>query len=148
MSYSQFGEDLMLWEYFGRKTNGCFVEAGANHPTQGSQTWLFEQQGWSGILIEPLARHCELLRRLRPASRVFQVALGAPDQRGRARFAVAAGSDALSGLKVQPGVVAERFEDVEVRTLDDVLAETGNPKLDFVSLDVEGPNWRRCWGSI
>ena len=29
-------------------------------------------------------------------------------------------------------------EEVEVRTLDEILAEAGNPKLDFVSIDVEG----------
>jgi FkbM family methyltransferase len=137
-SYSQFGEDVVLWEYFGRKSDGFFVEAGANHPTVCSQTWLFEQQGWTGVLVEPLAAKCQLLRQQRPRSRVFQVALGAPEQRGRVQFAVAAGSDALSGLTTHPEVVVERVEEVEVWTLNDVLAEAGNPKLDFVSIDVEG----------
>jgi FkbM family methyltransferase len=137
-SYSQFGEDVLLWEHFGRKPAGFFVEVGANHPTQLSQTWLFEQQGWRGILVEPLAAKCELLRKERPGSRVFQLAVGAPEQRGRARFTIAAGDDMLSGLTVHDGVAAERVEEVEVRTLDDVLAEAGNPPLDLVSIDVEG----------
>lgn len=137
-SYSQFGEDMLLWEHFRGKAGGFFVEVGANHPTQFSQTWLFEQQGWRGILVEPLAAKCELLRRARPGSRVFQVAVGAPEQRGRARFTIAAGDDMLSGLTVPPGVAAARVEEVEVRTLDEVLAEAGNPPLDLVSIDVEG----------
>jgi hypothetical protein len=29
-------------------------------------------------------------------------------------------------------------EEVEVRTLDDVLADAGSPEIDFMSLDVEG----------
>jgi hypothetical protein len=37
-SYSQFGEDLLLWEYFGARPEGFFVEVGANHPTKCSQT--------------------------------------------------------------------------------------------------------------
>ena len=44
----------------------------------------------------------------------------------------------LSGLQVSDEVVARSFEEVEVRTFDDVLAEAGNPKLDLVSIDVEG----------
>ncbi|HXR48088.1 MAG TPA: FkbM family methyltransferase [Candidatus Limnocylindrales bacterium] len=137
-SYSQSGEDLLLWEYFGAKTNGFFVEAGANHPTKLSQTWLFELHGWEGILVEPIAKNCELLRQHRPRSQVFQCALGAPEQRGRAQLSVAAGDDALSGLQANDGVVVDRMEEVEVRTLDEILVEAGNPKLDFVSIDVEG----------
>jgi len=137
-SYSQFGEDLLLWEYFGARPEGFFVEVGANHPTKCSQTWLFEQHGWKGILVEPIARNCETLRRQRPGSRVFQCALGAPEQRGRAQLNVAAVNDGWSGLQVNDGVVVDRREEVEVRTLDDVLAEMGNPQLDFVSIDVEG----------
>jgi FkbM family methyltransferase len=137
-SYSQFGEDVLMWNYFQGKRDGFFVEIGANHPTQNSQSWLFEQQGWKGILVEPLAKNCDLLRQQRPGSRVFHYALGAPEQRGRARLNVAANGDAVSGLVVNEGVVVERTEEVEVKTLDEVLAEAGNPKIDFVSIDVEG----------
>ena len=136
-SYSQFGEDLILWEHFGRKRDGFFVEAGANHPTICSQSWLFEQNGWRGILVEPIAAKYELIQRERPGSRVVHAALGAPDQRGKARFNVAS-QDSLSGFTVNEGVQVGHIEEVDVRTLDDVLAEAGHPRLDLVSIDVEG----------
>lgn len=137
-SFSEFGEDLLLWEYFGARRDGFFLETGANHPTKCSQTFLFESNGWRGILVEPIPNNCELLRQKRPRSRIFQFALGAPEQRGRAKFSVAAGNDGLSSFVPRKGVVVEHVEEVEVRTLDDVLAEAGNPKLDLVSIDVEG----------
>ncbi|MBI3416066.1 MAG: FkbM family methyltransferase [Verrucomicrobia bacterium] len=137
-SFSQFGEDVLLWDYFQKKPTGFFVEVGANHPTKFSQTWLLEQNGWRGLLVEPLTAKCELLRQQRPGSRVCQVAAGAPEQRGRARFTVAAGDDMLSGLQAQPGVTTAATEEVEVRTLDDLLADAGHPPLDLVSIDVEG----------
>src|SRR5580658_4563785 len=115
-SYSQSGEDLLLWKYFGGKLDGFFVEVGANHPTRCSQTWLFEKQGWKGILVEPIAENCRVLLRERPASIVFQCAVGAPEQRGRAQLNIAAGGDGVSGLIVNEGVVVERVEAVEVRT--------------------------------
>jgi FkbM family methyltransferase len=136
-SYAQHGEDMLLWEHFRGKTDGFFVEAGANHPTICSQTWLLEQRGWKGILVEPIIEKFELICRERPGSRVYHLALGSPEQRGRARFHVA-GVDALSGLIVNDDVAIDRVEEVEVRTLDDVLAEAGNPRLDLVSIDVEG----------
>jgi FkbM family methyltransferase len=137
-SYSQFGEDALLWQYFNGKLNGFFVEVGANHPTKFSQTWLLEQQGWNGILVEPLASKCELLRSMRPRSIVAQAAMGAPEQRGRARFSVAEEDDMLSGLELDEHVSVGSFEDVEVRTLDDVLTDAGHPKIDLLSIDVEG----------
>jgi FkbM family methyltransferase len=137
-SYAQHGEDVLLWEHFRGRSDGFFVEAGANHPTLCSQTWLLEQRGWKGILVEPILEKFDLIQRERPGSRVVHLALGAPEQRGKARFNVAAGNDGLSGLMVNDGVTVARVEDVEVRTLDEVLAEAGNPQLDLVSIDVEG----------
>lgn len=99
---------------------------------------VFEQRGWRGVLVEPITRNCELLRQQRPGSRVFQCALGAPEQRGRAQLNVAAGNDGLSGLRLNAGVVVDRMEEVEVRTLNEIPAEADNPKRDFVSIDVEG----------
>lgn len=104
-SFSQYGEDLILWEFFGEKSGGFFVEIGANHPTVCSNTCFFEQRGWRGIVVEPMPGHCEKLRAARPASQVVQAALGAPGQCGEAVFK---------------------------------LAEAGNPRVDFISLDVEG----------
>ena len=97
-----------------------------------------EEHGWKGILVEPIAKNCDLLRQHRPGSRVFQCALGAPEQRGRVRINIAGGDDALSGLVVNAGVTIERTEEVDLRTLDDVLAEAGNPRIDLMSIDVEG----------
>jgi len=67
-------EGELIWEFFRRNPNGFFVEVGANDPHNGSQTWLLEQRGWRGILVEPLSRFYEALQAARPRSRVFQVA--------------------------------------------------------------------------
>lgn len=135
--FAQFGEDRLLWQYFNQKKEGFFVEVGANHPTWCSQTCFFERQGWRGILVEPLPENCRLLREQRPGSRVFQLALGAPEQRGHATFHVACEMNSLSGL--QPDEEREYTQvEVEVRTLDDVLEECAAPRIDLLSIDVEG----------
>jgi hypothetical protein len=71
---------------------------------------------------------------------VFQVACGAPEQRGKAMFQVAAQSDrsTLAPRSAGEEVAFTHSAEVEVVTLDDLLAQAGNPKPDFVSIDVEG----------
>jgi FkbM family methyltransferase len=136
-SYSQFREDIQIWDCLGRRRDGFFVEVGANHPVRLSQSYFFELQGWRGLLVEPLGEKCSLLRAQRPGSQVVEAAAGAPEQKGRGRLVVAT-DDLLSGLREKPWVTVAERRTVEIRTLDDILAEAGNPHIDFLSIDVEG----------
>jgi FkbM family methyltransferase len=128
---------VLLWEHFAHQPTGYFVEIGANHPTKFSQTWFFEQKGWRGLLAEPISAKCEQLRAGRPGSRVIQAAVGAPEQCGRGRFHVAEGDDMYSGFDA-PGTGTALTEEVEIRTLDDILDAEKAPRIDLLSIDVEG----------
>ena len=51
-------EQALVRAFFGGDNAGYFVEVGANHPTEGSQTWHLEQAGWTVVRIwehEPVA---------------------------------------------------------------------------------------------
>lgn len=140
VSYSQWGDDLLVWEYFGRKRQGVFVEAGANDPKILSQTYLLEQQGWTGALVEPVPECCARLRAERSGSRIFQNALGAPEQRGILRLAIPDGlSELASGLAdgAEPNA-GERVVEAAFITLSEVLDQAGISRLDYLSLDLEG----------
>jgi len=133
-------EKQLLWDFFGHRPSGFFVEVGAFDPYYGSQTWLLEQKGWRGILVEPIPRLCEALRARRPNSRVFQAACGAPGHPPTLEFHEAEFAP-HSTLKPERMDATTRYiakHDVRVLTLDEILAEAGNPKVDFVSVDVEG----------
>ncbi len=136
-SFSQFGEDALILEFFAGKTDGFFVEVGANDPENLSQTLFLERAGWHGILVEPQSQCCEKLRVARPQSQVFQVACGAPEQRGKAMLHLNDTGSKLAAGKLNDSA-ADGFEAVQVMTLDDVLQKSGNPKVDFLSIDVEG----------
>ncbi|MEI6075391.1 MAG: FkbM family methyltransferase [Verrucomicrobiota bacterium] len=133
-------EKQLVWEFFGRKREGVFVEVGANDPHEGSQTWLLEKNGWQGVLVEPQAALCEKLRRERKNAQVFQVACSGPDKEGEASLHIAA-HDGISTLEPQAdshGIEFVGTERVKTITLDKVLSEAGLAKIDFLSLDVEG----------
>jgi FkbM family methyltransferase len=142
MNSSNKAQDELVWEFFSRRRDGFFVEVGANHPRAGSQTWLLEQNGWRGILVEPQEDLFQALCRDRPKSRAFKVACSAPGKTGWAELHVP--SKALEGFaSLEPnvddfGICYERTVRVELKTLDALLAQVGDPRVDFVSIDTEG----------
>ena len=52
-SFSGNYEDVILARVFDGQENGFYVDIGAHHPMNGSNTHHFYMQGWSGINIEP-----------------------------------------------------------------------------------------------
>ena len=53
-SKSQFRQDIFALMELNFKNNGYFIEFGASHGGEGSNTWLLEKEfGWQGILAEP-----------------------------------------------------------------------------------------------
>lgn len=135
-------QDEFVWQFFGRRRDGFFIEVGANDPIDGSLTWLLEQSGWRGILVEPQISLFQALCQEQPRSKVFRAACSAPEKTGLAELHVPA--DGLNGFATlernvdDVGIRYERTERVEVTTLDALLAQIGNPKVDFVSIDTEG----------
>ena len=132
-------ENELKAEFFGSIPNGFFVEVGANEPQRGSQSWQFEQVGWTGVLVEPQPDLAERLRRTRRAQ-VVAAACSSPANAGTAMTLHLSGPHSSFRRELAvTGVVARDAIDVPVRTLDDILERAGAPvPIDFVSIDVEG----------
>lgn len=142
MSFAAF-QDNFVWQYFGCPHEGFFIEVGANDPIDGSLTWLLEQNGWRGILVEPQSRLYSLLKSRRPASVVVQAACTAPEKRGLVDLHIP--SDDLNPFATLTpnvddySVRYERTEKTEAITLDEVIERASQGrKVDFVSIDTEG----------
>jgi FkbM family methyltransferase len=131
-------EGRMVWDYFKRRSRGTYVDVGANHPTQGNQTWFLESQGWSGLLVEPHPQMYKLLCAHRPHSRSVQAAVCGPGQEGEIELHLGVHPTKST---VRPEcdrlMTGERVR-VPARTLNSLLAEAGIGAIDFLSLDVEG----------
>jgi FkbM family methyltransferase len=153
-SYSQFGEDVQIVDFFGGDFVGTFLDVGANDGVRDSNTLLLEEYGWSGILVEANPSLASRAAERRPRCQVFNRVVGAsvPDklQSGCSFFLVSGGQKNLDGLSTikmtdhlreQVRVYGGRIEEVQlvVSTLEEIW-RTANlaPAPDFVSLDVEG----------
>lgn len=147
MYYSQFGEDKILYEIFGRKSTGLCIEIGANDGVTDSTTYFFEKIGWDCILIEPNPDLCSHIRQMRNAL-LFECA--ASNRAGNAILYVAEGTERSHGVsticsdkKSQDRIASYGFTarpvEVVTRTLDSVLDESKIfSMIDFISIDVEG----------
>ncbi len=136
--YSQYGEDHELAKIF--PVPGICVEVGAHDGVQHSNTYFFEQRGWQCILVEPQPNSCQKIKSVRKAL-LFECAVS--DHNGRIDFHACDELPELSGFAPDlPRITREggttRAIHVPVRLLDDILAESGVTKVDFISIDVEG----------
>jgi FkbM family methyltransferase len=134
----EFLEKYLIWEFFDFSCEGRFVDVGAFHSKDSSQTWLLEKVGWKGILIEPQPENAEELRRNRPFSKVYQTAISRPGNEGESTFFV---DSVFSTLLPSTRSHTKEFDHqitVQVTTLDKILEKEGNPGIDFLKIDVEG----------
>jgi FkbM family methyltransferase len=133
-------KELELTAEFLQGEAGVFVEVGANHPTNGSQTWHLERSGWRGLLVEPLSENAKLLRQQRMAE-VAEVACAGPEHHGGTlplRVAGLGGAMSSLGSFERPTAVATEVRVVKTATLDSLLQRFSIERVDFLSIDVEG----------
>jgi len=137
-SYSQFGEDIIIREYFKNIgiDKGVFIEAGAYDPFNLSQTCLLENSGWSGILVEPMPEAAQRCRENRPNSNVFECALGSVSSDDKVAMVIP-DADSQATLDVESEIEGRTIQ-VEIKKLDDILDQAGITKVNFFALDVEG----------
>jgi len=142
--FGQFGEDavfMALWDWHKRKT-GFYVDIGAYHPIDLSNTNVLYRHGWRGVTVDPNPKLAPLFARHRPEGTHLTCAVGA--QAGEATyFAFAQPNyntmDAAVAEKLSAEKPFEKFS-VPVRTLASILSEHGpkSGEIDLLSVDCEG----------
>ena len=145
-SYSQEGEDLVLNKLLGNKSNGFYIDIGANHPIRFSNTWFFYKKGWRGINIEPNPDMFKLLEEYRPHDVNLNIgisdvndtldyymfnepALNTFSENERDQYLLKDEYSIINQLKIN------------VETLGNVFTHMNlskNQEIDFISIDAEG----------
>ena len=150
--FSQNGEDYLLWNLSEYKETGFYVDVGAFDGVHLSNSFSFEQQGWSGICIEPHPTYFQLCKQSRPGALCLNVACVGSDDVDRTEFYV-------EKLGLLSGIQGDREDDIRARykkrglkfkgfkritvpaaTLGAILTKHVPPEteIDFISIDVEG----------
>lgn len=140
VSFSQFGEDIFLGNYFYGKRDGFFVDVGAFHAFRASNTYFLYRLGWRGINIEPNPEGYQSLVRHR--KRDINLQLAVSKEEGTATFTV---DGVYSGISDDTHLFATRNAraktiQISTRPLRAVLDESVpvGITIDFMSVDCEG----------
>lgn len=154
-SFSQHGQDRFIYERFFKNASnpGAFVDVGAYDGVTFSNTLLFERIGWSGICIEALP---SVFDKLKAARSSVCVLCAVADRSGTGTFLevdMPSGFEKMySGLKAnfdrrhrktiqQWGQNPKEIE-VPIRTLAELLREYRIERVDYLSIDTEGSEWK------
>lgn len=139
--HSEHGQDRWLAEHvFGGRRDGFFVEAGALDGLLHSNTLYFEREmGWRGVLIEPIAQLAEQAMRNRPGATVYPVALAATEREEVFQISSVVGWSGFARVPHERRA-SRPIWPVKVRTLPlaELLRDVGAPRVDYLSLDLEG----------
>jgi len=131
-SYSQYGEDSWILKYLPLPTQGVFVEVGAYDGVSSSNTKAFEEEGWTGLCVEPDPDMAALCRANRTA-RTICAAMG--DGPALQTFHVNTADRGQSGLRRKPTGDSRQ---VPVFALGYTLFNLGFFHVDLLSIDTEG----------
>jgi FkbM family methyltransferase len=126
LTYSQHGEDLFilnLCHLLGLK-KASYLDLGAHHPVNISNTALLYQQGSRGINVEANPNLIDVFERERPEDR--NVCVGIDIKRGRVPFYMLDDTSGLNSLKpsslILHGVQHVKEIVINVVTIDDIVS--------------------------
>lgn len=136
------GEDIALKKYTQHLERGFYVDIGAHHPVQRSNTCLLYQKGWRGINVDISKFSLDLFNYLRPEDINIQCAVsdlnGEIDLYYQKEFSQLNTSD----IKWAKENFNNNFktQKIKCKAFNTLISETKykNKTIDFLNIDVEG----------
>jgi len=140
-SYAQHGDDLILLSIFQRLDikKPSYLDIGAYHPFELSNTALLYERGSRGINVEPNPKFIDAFHKYRPED--INVNVGISASAGRRRFYIhhpTSGLNSCLETQVNCWGMVDQF-DIDVMTVGDVVDQyAGGVFPDLLSVDAEG----------
>lgn len=148
--YSQHNEDEFLAQFFGGKTDGFFVDIGANDGIKGSNTRALWERGWSGVMVEgSYPTFQQLLIHYQDQPRIRMVYAAVCDHEGVVTFYtqmnnLCSGWNSMDRSFIE-AMDMSRFHGELTPAI--TLAHLGLPdRFDFLSIDTEGMDYEVLLG--
>lgn len=143
-SFSQLGEDGVLWWIFADRRNGFYVDVGCHHPFRLSNTAaLHIYNDWRGINIDVDERAIRAFQQARPDDVNLCLAIAGSSGEMEVAFfeegAVNSLDPAMSSSAVWAPLLKEKRM-VQVHPLREVLLKyvPAGQQIDFLNIDAEG----------
>ena len=140
-TYSMDGEDLFIDNFFKNKT-GLYVDVGAYHPLELSNTYLLYKRKWKGINIDIKSLSIEYFDFLRPND--INLNLGVARKNSTKMIYFQKNKSPLNTLNLMHAkkIFSNTFKQkkIKTKTLTNILDKTKfkRKEIDFLNIDTEG----------
>jgi len=145
--YSQWGEDLVIIEFFKNIKNGIYFDIGCFHPVMYSNTCLLFKKGWRGINIDINPTSTDLFKILRPNDFNFCTTLDENNKDFQIFY-----DHPFSPVNTLDETYYNNFKSkffknttkkiIKSKTADEILNLTNINNVDFLNIDVEGMDFK------
>ena len=137
-SFSQFGEDLFIQNFFKNKKDGKYVDLGAFHPMRLNNTYLLYKRGWSGTNIDLNQVSIDMFNLVR--KRDVNICSLISDEEGAKKTAYfendwSAGNTTVLNKNILK--VLKRQKKMKSRTFGNLI----NHNFNFLNIDLEGHDY-------
>ena len=141
-SYSMFGEDIFIENYYKSKKKGFYVDVGAYHPLDGNNTHLLYKKGWKGLNIDINYYSIKLFNFLRKKD--LNIHSGILNIKTKLTMYYRKEINMLNTLDEKTAKIhfknGYKKKNIQVNTLNFFLFKNFKKldKIDFINIDVEG----------
>lgn len=145
-SYSQHGEDVVIAEFLSQYDlqGSVYVDIGANHPSDISNSYLLYRKGLRGIIVEPNPELVGLFKKFRPGD--IALAIGCSNENTILPFHVSK-TPVLSSFADTRDNNTYKTQYLPVIRLDDAIRHLKFTFVNLLSIDVEGLNYEVLEGA-
>ena len=141
-TYSTYGEDIIIEQFFKNKKKGFYVDIGCYHPLEGNNTYLLFKKGWNGINADVNSLSIELFNRAREKDHNINLAVSDKKQKLKIYFRKKINMLNTSSKKLAKIHFRNGFQERSINAcpLNEIIKKSkfDNRRIDFLNIDVEG----------
>jgi FkbM family methyltransferase len=146
-SYSQFGEDLEVINFFKNKKKGKYLDIGCFHPTMYSNTCLLYKRGWNGTNIDLNQTSIDLFNIARPHDLNLCRIIGSEEKKVQVYFdnlfSPVNTADKNFYTEHKKTFFKDQFiREVVSEKLQNIITRNNISEIDFINIDAEGMDYQ------
>ena len=138
--FSERNEETIIRHFFKDHKGGVFLDVGAYHYRDGSNTYYLEKYlNWKGIAIDANGEFAGGYHKNRPQTKFFSFFVSDTSDAEADFYVVRDPGHLTKSTAVPEFVKGRKTEEVKVPTitLNDLLGKLGVQKIDFLNIDIE-----------
>jgi len=147
LSYSQWGEDLEIINYFKNKERGKYLDIGCFHPIMYSNTCLLYRKGWSGVNIDLNQTTIDLFNIARPDDLNLCRIIGSEEEKVKvyfdSLFSPVNTADETFYSEHKKIFFKKKFtREVLSEKFHNIIEKNHINEIDFINIDAEGMDYQ------